>query len=527
MLGHAIATAVLDTYAKLPDNGKPRRRSNQQPEWTVLAAVCLYRHLDHASYDLRCVSLGTGLKALPHARLPVHGDVLHDSHAEIVARRGFKLWLYGQIDRAARGERDGAHGETDLLVERVNGGEWSLKPGWKAGFYVSTLPCGDASTYFLSLSAPVNDAVPPSSTISPRATSASDPAANGAAPTQHSALAVAASLGMHTSRDPLSPSPASSSLSASHAPSPAPNFLTPASAAVHRGRASYSTFSILRTKPGRADSPPTTSHSCSDKLALWGLVGLQGALLAQAGVRRVPLEVLVVGGFERNEVEENGDAGRERIRDECVRALGGRIEGWARRIGLREDEYRVPQVEFAERAFESARDVVAEREGVQVAGVVGCAESLSYVADLGSAPAVEVITNGIRQGASAKRKPGQPLGLKNRSRLCKLSLFQKHLGLPDQPRGPAKHALSSTSSPSLPLSPSALESLSPLKRYRLLKALVRQPDEGAFAGWLVSGREWESFDGEGHVREDAARAGKEGGAEEGRSRAVVAGEVRA
>jgi len=83
----------------------------------------------------------TGLKALPHARLPVHGDVLHDSHAEVIARRGFKLWLYGQIDRAARGEGEGEHGETDLLVEPVGGGEWSLKPGWKAGFYVSTLPC--------------------------------------------------------------------------------------------------------------------------------------------------------------------------------------------------------------------------------------------------------------------------------------------------------------------------------------------------------------------------------------------------
>jgi len=236
---------------------------------------------------------------------------------------------------------------------------------------------GDASTYFLSLSAPADNGAPPSTTSSTRSTSSSELGADDVAPAQHPSLAVAASLGMHTSQDPLSPSPASSSSSISPATSSASNALTLAPAAVHRGRASYSTFSILRTKPGRADSPPTTSHSCSDKLALWALVGLQGALLARAGMRRVPLEVLAVGGFERDGEDEAGVARRERIRDECVRAVGGRVESWARRIGLSEDEYGVPQVEFAPRAFEGAREVVAEREGVDVAEVAGCAESTS------------------------------------------------------------------------------------------------------------------------------------------------------
>lgn len=33
---------------------------------------------------------------------------------------------------------------------------------------------------------------------------------------------------------------------------------------------------VVRTKPGRGDAPPTRSVSCSDKLALWNAVGLQG-----------------------------------------------------------------------------------------------------------------------------------------------------------------------------------------------------------------------------------------------------------
>lgn len=59
-LYEAIAHAALETYARLPPNGKPKRRSNHSPEWTVLAAVCLFRSTV-AGWDTRCVSLGCAL----------------------------------------------------------------------------------------------------------------------------------------------------------------------------------------------------------------------------------------------------------------------------------------------------------------------------------------------------------------------------------------------------------------------------------------------------------------------------------
>ncbi|BGP24191.1 hypothetical protein JCM10295v2_003099 [Rhodotorula toruloides] len=451
-LHDAVVSAALSTYAALPLNGKPSRRSSGRPEWTVLAAVVLYRR-----GEARCVSLGTGLKALPHARLPVHGDVLHDSHAEVVARRGFKRWVYGQIERESELERDkgkeregGGDRKEKRYFERTTQGSWALRGEWQVAMYISTLPCGDASTFFLSLSAPSDSpnvlqeqsrlpyivAETPPSSVNPT--------------TPHQALVEAASLGLHTSR-----SSPSTSTTGSFLPTPP---------AVHRGRVAYSALSILRTKPGRADSPPTTSHSCSDKLALWVLLGMQGGLLSAlgGGLERVKLTLVVIGGIKAEL--------REKVGEEVRRAIGGRLEHWARRMELSEEVFSVPEVAFTDREFEHSKEVVAAKAGCGLLEVLSCGESLSFVADLPSSlQAVEVINNGIRQGASNKRKLGEPLDAKRSPPFLTYSQA-KHSSPPD----------------------------SPAAHYQHLKSLVRGAD-GPFAGWLVSGSKWESFDAQGRV----------------------------
>lgn len=129
---------------------------------------------------------------------------------------------------------------------------------------------GDASTYFLSLTAPPS---PPS--LSPSLDS------DSANPLLHDS------------------------------PHPSPT------AQVYRGRNSYSISSTLRTKPGRRDSPPSTSHSCSDKLARWALLGLQGALLSSLGVEPIKIALLVVGGVQAPL--------RAKVGDELARAVARRV----------------------------------------------------------------------------------------------------------------------------------------------------------------------------------------------------------
>ena len=84
-----------------------------------------------------------------------------------------------------------------------------------------------------------------------------------------------------------------------------------------RGRNNYHCHGVLRTKPGRADSPMTASMSCSDKIAAWNVLGVQGAL---GSLLFMPLYVdsIVIG-----EVPEGI---QDVVLDDCRRAFWERVE---------------------------------------------------------------------------------------------------------------------------------------------------------------------------------------------------------
>lgn len=79
-----------------------------------------------------------------------------------------------------------------------------------------------------------------------------------------------------------------------------------------RGRNNYSAFGVLRTKPGRADSSPSASMSCSDKIASWTYLGIQGALLSHL------MEPIYVNGFVIGGVDPRLEP---RLMKECARAF--------------------------------------------------------------------------------------------------------------------------------------------------------------------------------------------------------------
>lgn len=107
-----------------------------QRQAVVLLFRCTHAHVTP-------LNSSTGLKCLPADKLPLYGDVLHDSHAEIIARRGLRLWLYGQLDLYYSKEESNA---PDLLEPSGDYGPFlRIKPKYKLAMYISTLPC---KTYF-------------------------------------------------------------------------------------------------------------------------------------------------------------------------------------------------------------------------------------------------------------------------------------------------------------------------------------------------------------------------------------------
>lgn len=55
----------------------------------------------------------------------------------------------------------------------------------------------------------------------------------------------------------------------------------------------YHVTGVMRTKPGRGD--PTISMSCSDKIAKWLVLGIQGSLLSNLFEKPIYLSAIVIG----------------------------------------------------------------------------------------------------------------------------------------------------------------------------------------------------------------------------------------
>uniref|UniRef100_A0ACD5YVG9 Uncharacterized protein n=3 Tax=Avena sativa TaxID=4498 RepID=A0ACD5YVG9_AVESA len=122
----AASSAALRRYASLPKKGKPQGR-----ESTVLAAFLLTSPQDPLNPAV--LSLATGTKCLGASRLGPLGDLVHDAHAEAVARRALLRLVYADI---------GASSPLSWLVPSGADGRWRLRDGHQLHLYITQLPCG-------------------------------------------------------------------------------------------------------------------------------------------------------------------------------------------------------------------------------------------------------------------------------------------------------------------------------------------------------------------------------------------------
>ncbi|KAL1706050.1 hypothetical protein EV121DRAFT_279158 [Schizophyllum commune] len=395
-----IARFVLKVYAST--GYKPSNSS----QFTILAAFYLFRSpalqsSDSAKFNI--ISLGTGTKCLPTSQLPLHGEALHDSHAEIIARRGAIRWFLEEIQRMSQSNR----ASSDWLL-KTSEGVYTLQDGAHVGMYISTLPCGDASTRFLA-----------------------------AAPQD----AKMAALKDSAFRPPVDPTAAA------------------------RGRDNYALTGVLRTKPGRADAPPTMSMSCSDKIAAWSVLGFQGALASLVLPEPLHIDHIMVG-----DVPEDM---RSFLLEDCERALVKRAGPSAHR----------PVISFTSLSFVHSRAAVSSALGTPCN--TSSNEALSWIAD--AEPPSEIIVNGTRRGVPPKHQ----LRPKSLPRISQLGLFRLFCTLKPVPYAS--------------LGMTYYEIKQTAQQYKLAKSrLIGRL--GAFAGWQRSDPRLQRFDAEGNVVENVQRA---------------------
>ncbi|KAF6767423.1 Adenosine deaminase/editase [Kalmanozyma brasiliensis GHG001] len=436
-----IAALVLETYLKhLPPRGaKPGIKSNNRLEWTVLAAFVLSYPFPQQDSQYAVVSLATGLKCLPCASLPPNGDVLHDQHAEVLARRGARQWLLQRLQEEVKA--GAASGPT--LFEQVESDEsarrWKLKAGVRLHLYVSTLPCGDASNKLLDFQRAAQDQIAGRSDVLTTAELLE-------LELQHSFEAVGGGSGQSS----VVRGRASSSHSQATNPSPG----------------------SLRTKPGRPDSPPSICMSCSDKIALWNApgIGMQGSLLSllldpiyvssiticDHPVRHIFPTFPTSSVADAESSDQQREALKEVLAKDCERALQRARpadDGNAIAVGWSTTPFpdsKEAQMEKAWSTFESQASGLdpADHHSVFRANhePESCPNSVLFISHASLEPGkgkIENLATGTKMGAPTKRpksKEGQqsePLKPPARSGVCRLSYFQSFISAYDSMMGTA------------------------------------------------------------------------------------------
>ncbi len=231
-----VTSLCLDFFDRsLPGKGKPVKGR----EWTVFSA---FIREDSESYKLEVVAAGTGTKSLGITELDTEGGLVHDSHAEVVARRALIRHLISEINN-----------DSDVFetVPTSSGLRRLISERFKFHLFTTHPPCGEASE-----------------------------------------VATSASVSSDVGEEPANKRPRLSE-GPQRSPALAPDgvkIYVPPEKIVSGG-----SFP-LRLKPGKGD--PTRSLSCSDKILKWRHLGLQGSLLASLLTSEIRLSSVTICGLQ-------------------------------------------------------------------------------------------------------------------------------------------------------------------------------------------------------------------------------------
>ncbi|XP_060041125.1 tRNA-specific adenosine deaminase 1 isoform X3 [Erinaceus europaeus] len=427
---------------QLSKQGKPEPNR----EWTLLAAVVKVQSTTNQACNKsvqvtkEVVSMGTGTKCIGLSKMRKTGDVLNDSHAEIIARRSFQRYLLHQLYLAA------VLKENSVFVPGIEERLWKLRPDLSFVFFSSHTPCGDASIIPMlefedqpccpisrdwannqlietsdNLKVPedkrkcedLDSLVNKKIRLEPR--SPARELANGTAHCQNLGAQEFGPVPQSIINSDTRMAPGGAKVVDVHrtgakcVPGEAGDSGKPGAA--------YHQVGLLRVKPGRGDR--TCSMSCSDKLARWNVLGCQGALLMHFLEEPIYLSAVVIGKCPYSqEAMQRALIGRHA--PNCI-SLTFRCQN----VSALPKGFGVQQIKIqqSDLLFEQSRCAVQAKRVNNSARLVPCGAAISWSA-VPEQP-LDVTANGFPQGMTKK-------GIRNlqiRSRISKVELFRSFQNL--------------------------------------------------------------------------------------------------
>ncbi|XP_018792392.1 PREDICTED: double-stranded RNA-specific editase Adar isoform X4 [Bactrocera latifrons] len=109
----------------------------------VLAGIVMTEDMNFN--EAKVISVSTGTKCVSGEHMSVTGAVLNDSHAEIVSRRCLMKYLYAQLELQC----SQTTANQSIFVRNQDNGQYpyKLKSGVHFHLYINTAPCGDARIF--------------------------------------------------------------------------------------------------------------------------------------------------------------------------------------------------------------------------------------------------------------------------------------------------------------------------------------------------------------------------------------------
>ncbi|XP_023213745.1 double-stranded RNA-specific editase 1-like [Centruroides sculpturatus] len=204
-------------------------------KWKVLAGIAMTS--DPEMNKIKIIGISTGTKCINGEHISMNGVCLNDCHAEIISRRCLKNFLYYNLEMISAGLK-----EDSIFMPNENGAGYCLKPNIKFHLYISTSPCGDARIF-----SPHEEA---------------------------------------TSKNPVD-----------HHPNRKTRGLLRTKIESGEGTIPVKSGDAIQTWDGIIQGQQRLlTMSCSDKVAAWNIVGIQGALLSYF-IEPIYLESIILGSL--------------------------------------------------------------------------------------------------------------------------------------------------------------------------------------------------------------------------------------